>query len=83
MNPENHIDLLCTQADSGKNDNVIILGIQGSMPEFQPAILVGVKYAGLRNPLSQSHTVGEREQDSMESLLMPTVGKRAWGAICC
>lgn len=72
MNPENHIDLLCTQADSGKDDNVIILGIQGSMPEFQPAISVGVKYAGLRN-------VGDRE----ESLLLPTVGKRCVGGICC
>lgn len=79
MNPENHIDLLCTQADSGKDDDVILLGIQGSMPEFQPAFSVGVKYAGLRNPFSQSHTVGDREEDSLESLLMPTVGKRCVG----
>lgn len=69
MNPENHIDLLCTQADSGKDDNVIILGIQFSMPEFQSAISLGVGYASLRNPLSQSQTVGNREEDSQESLL--------------
>lgn len=68
-NPENHIDSLCTQADSGEDDSVIILGIQFSMPEFQLAISVGVGYASLRNPLSQSQTVGNREEDSQESLL--------------
>lgn len=74
MNPVNHMDSLCTQADSGKDDNVIILGIQVSMPEFQPEISVGVGYAGLRNPLSQSQTIGDREEDSLESLLLPTSG---------
>lgn len=56
---------VCTQADSGKDDNVTILGIHFSMP----AISIGVGYASLRNPLSQSQTVGDWKEDSLESRL--------------
>lgn len=81
MNPETHMNLLGIQANCGKDNNAIILGIQFSMPEVRAAVSAGVGYTSFRKPLSWRQAVGDTEEEHSAQSLLQTIWCLQWVSV--